>query len=733
MSTDFAVDGFAPTAEQESIVTAALEGEGLAVTARAGTGKTATVALISRALSPRRGLYLAFNRSTAAEARAKMPPNVEACTAHALAYRALGHRYQERLRGPRRSAAHTAAVLGITAPLPISDSVVFSPTALAAQVMEMVRRYCHSDHTQIQTAHAAPVPGLDRDQHRHLAEYLLPLAHLAWTDLQKTDGQGGLLRLTHDHYLKMWALTRPVLDYDFLCLDEAQDTNPVLARVVRDQQAQQIIVGDSAQAIYGWRGAKDTLESWPVPHRRSLTHSWRFGERIAQEANVWLQQVGVALRLTGNAGIESTIGPVEGPEAILCRTNAGAMGQALKQMRAGRGVALLGGVSGVRAMAGAARDLRDGRGTDHPELVAFTSWAQVREYVEQAPQEAGELKSFVELVDEHGPEQVLSATQRMGSEKDAQVVCGTVHKAKGRQWDTVEVAEDFTEPLALKEGVPGPVSREEAMLAYVAITRPRYRLDNTGLAWIHHRTTSVRPPKLRVSAPQARRPSAGSTVATRPLPPWPALDLQATYTAHIPGLGERVITPKIKKTHRRTSRTQVTGLHPLLAHKLAVLSDEDRPHVEMLVHSAWIAITDEADQGPDLVLIPGLIVARDRGRLATNYQGHPDLTRQDMLDLAEHLRAHLNGTVLEQRQGGFGQAAVVEEDGWPTIPAVPARSQITRQNLSEDIARHLDHSGVTDIDPAAVAAAVVERYGLIAWDQLEQHQVHLVLSEVEAE
>ncbi|WP_202868925.1 UvrD-helicase domain-containing protein [Kribbella antibiotica] len=63
----------------------------------------------------------------------------------------------------------------------------------------------------------------------------------------------------HDHYLKMWALTRPQIPGEFLLLDEAQD--PAVERVFLDQgrHAQLVMVGDSAQAIYGWRGARDVM------------------------------------------------------------------------------------------------------------------------------------------------------------------------------------------------------------------------------------------------------------------------------------------------------------------------------------------------------------------------------------------------------------------------------------------------------------------------------------------
>lgn len=86
----------------------------------------------------------------------------------------------------------------------------------------------------------------------------------------------------------MWALTSPVLPADFVLLDEAQDTNPVLEEIFLNQPAQRICVGDPAQQIYGWRNARDVMTGLPA-QTLPLTHSFRFGQPIADVANRWLR------------------------------------------------------------------------------------------------------------------------------------------------------------------------------------------------------------------------------------------------------------------------------------------------------------------------------------------------------------------------------------------------------------------------------------------------------------
>lgn len=79
---------------------------------------------------------------------------------------------------------------------------------------------------------------------------------------------------------------------DVFMFDEAQDVNPVLAKVLADNAANMpiIMVGDSRQAIYGFRGAMDALEKTQATFRLPLTRSFRYGEVPAYLANVVLMQ-----------------------------------------------------------------------------------------------------------------------------------------------------------------------------------------------------------------------------------------------------------------------------------------------------------------------------------------------------------------------------------------------------------------------------------------------------------
>lgn len=80
----------------------------------------------------------------------------------------------------------------------------------------------------------------------------------------------------------------------------------------------------------------------------------------------------------------------------------------------------------------------------------------------------------------------------------------TAHRAKGREWARVRIADDFTGPEDLDERdeygipLPGPIDIDEARLAYVAVTRARSLLDIGGLSWVNsHPAGDPAPPPTK--------------------------------------------------------------------------------------------------------------------------------------------------------------------------------------------------------------------------------------------
>ncbi|NUR03823.1 MAG: ATP-dependent helicase [Streptomyces sp.] len=476
-----------PTLEQEAARDVFAAGRDLALIAGAGTGKTSTLQLMGESTT-KKGLYIAFNRSIADEAGTRFKANVRCRTAHSLARAAVGGPYNDRLNSPVRVPGKAAAkLLGITRDLVVNSHQI-TPSHQARLVTGMVRRFCYSTDLQVGARHMERINGLDLEAQAFVAQTLLPYALKAWDDICLPAGR---LTFEHDHYLKMWALTSPVLEAEFVLLDEAQDTNPVLEEIFLAQSAQRVCVGDPAQQIYEWRNARDVMTGFPAEHLQ-LAQSFRFGPQIAEVANRWLALAESDLRLTGRGPADSRVGTADHADAVLCRGNADAMHEVLGYLEAGVPVALTGGGEALKRIAKAAQELKAGRKTSHPELFLFTSWGEVQEYVEQ--DSAGQdLKAIVKLVDSYGPDVILQAVERLTPEEDAKVSVSTAHKAKGREWATVRIGDGFVSPSVDEFGMQRRMNPAEARLIYVAVTRARLVLDQVALGWVDGYETKIAP------------------------------------------------------------------------------------------------------------------------------------------------------------------------------------------------------------------------------------------------
>ncbi|TMR89497.1 UvrD-helicase domain-containing protein [Nonomuraea basaltis] len=470
-----------PTIEQQEITDTFVGGKNLVINAGAGAGKTSTLKMCAAATPKAKGLYIAYNKAIQVEAAASFPQNVTCKTAHALAFAAVGRRFFRRLKAPRMSSYLVAKLLHINEPVRVNDEVILAPQQLARVVMATVTGYTRSATRDIVHHNIAKLAGLDdADTMNALAEVVPPIAVKAWADLTNPNGK---LPYSHDCYLKMWTLTNPQLSYDFVLLDEAQDSNPPIVEVFEGQRnTQKVMVGDEAQSIYGWRGAQNAMREFNGT-RLTLSQSFRFGEAIAAEANQWLSILDAPLRLRGFELINSRITDLDEPEAILCRTNAEALVQAMSALEKGRQVALVGGGKAIRSLAEAALQLQAGRGCDHPELCGFQTWGMVQDYV-RFEESGSDLAPMVNLIDTHGAEKIIDVADQLNREDRAELTLSTAHKAKGREWKRVKIAGDFTEPKPNDDGGRGKIRPDDAMLAYVTVTRAQHVLDRGGLAWV---------------------------------------------------------------------------------------------------------------------------------------------------------------------------------------------------------------------------------------------------------
>lgn len=478
------------TEEQQAIVDA--QEHDVVINAFAGTGKTATLIAYAAARPRRRILYLAFNRSIAEEAQARFGQNVKARTSHSLAFSRVGKDFNHKLGNPR--ARDVLLFLQEKEALPRiapCDEYAFAQAAL-----QRVRDFFADGSREAQIGDAAASVHHRMPSGELVGSQAVVLAARAVWEAMRD--RGGSMPMPHDGYLKLYQLSAPDLSKiaDIVMLDEAQDTTPAVLSIVQQQRIGKVVVGDRHQGIYGFRGALDAMSRMTQAREYALTTSFRFGPPIARVANLLLSiYCGERRRLVGAGGREPT-----GPRTLaqLWRTNAGLFGAAVAWLdargAAGPGLHFVGGADAYQfELIADAWRLRCGETADiaDPFVRKFSSLDALQDYALAVDDK--ELLTRIGIVERFG-QRIPALVERVRAAHVAPEAAGlqlsTVHRAKGLEWDCVQLGDDFPDLLS-EEGLPRtwrflgrPASgddavlpKEEANIAYVAPTRARCELQ----------------------------------------------------------------------------------------------------------------------------------------------------------------------------------------------------------------------------------------------------------------
>lgn len=507
---------FQPTAEQLAIYEAVAKGDNVIVRALAGTGKTTTLVTLAERLEVENPgthiLYLAFNKSVQLEAERKFPNNVECRTADSVAWNhpscaPLVNRSELKTK---KRVSEDLIIKGLNVPEITGASgkkkwKIMGAKRVLGLAKQTVNNFCISDDDEISEVHLARLDEKAQKNASRINGPVLDLAIRLWQDILAPNG---IFPPTNTHVTKYWALQRPNLSSndaglkhpaDVIFFDEAQDVNAVLGRVVADQTAQKVIVGDGNQSIYAWRGAVDYLDKISTDSDLSLTTSFRFGPEIAEASNKYLGLLGSRYEITGAgpSGFVRWGEKVESvePDAVIARTNVGAIKAIMDQLENGRSVKIQKRYSdelqmlissALWLMGGAEWKKRPTR--VHPDLADFKSWDEVKQAADSGDSHDAKTRMLFRMVEEHGIKtlaEVLKKTITSDSGSwDVEVL--TAHSAKGLEWDHVLIFNDFWMPKYRSNRGESVLAAEEVRLAYVSVTRAKKLLSvgRGGLDWV---------------------------------------------------------------------------------------------------------------------------------------------------------------------------------------------------------------------------------------------------------
>lgn len=454
------------TAEQQAVIDASRLGvRRLKVEALAGTGKTTTLVELSKDLkirsSRQRTLYVAFNRFVVDEVALKVSRFADAMTVNSLALRMVGRQYQAKLsEGPKRVSLRQAAdLLGIDSPLvytlsfpnaggsTVEKMIKLERERLASLVSSAILRFCQSLDRELDESHfdthlylgpktgQVPVP-------THVNQFLVDIARDYWADI--CDPNSRRFRFRHEHYMKMWHLSNPVIPYDTVLFDEAQDADPLMRDVVERHQGEVVWCGDRFQAIYGWRGAVNAMQEVEADQTLYLTKSFRFSSSIAEIANSFLSPLG-GRSVDGVAVHESAVVQTTTPDVEIFRTNQALIERFMALARTGVSVRTDVDMAEIERLVVGLISLRNGQRPAHGDLAEFETLFGLSGWLADLMVEDDEFRVSLRKVMRHNLDELLEALAMARNSQDVTTgrLLTTAHKSKGLGFDRVIVHDDF--------------------------------------------------------------------------------------------------------------------------------------------------------------------------------------------------------------------------------------------------------------------------------------------------
>jgi len=519
---------FVPSIAQNRIFDWIEFGSGNAIVkARAGSGKSTTIVQGARFIPANEdAVILAFNAPVAKEMGTKIEAlgeelgrvlsNIRASTFHSLGFGAvckkLGRRIEIKLDGAKMHKLFQRMVVEEGGLFPDPDYSEYGTLCV-----EMTREFRSRmlgiyGEFVVKLAELAKGVGIgaispDIDQ-----RWIKVIEHHC-LELESTDGseetgialaQKLLLRsnkeaLTgsldfHDQlYLPLlWNLR--LKQYDWVIIDEAQDTNDVrreLARRALKTGGRFIAVGDPNQSIYGFTGASTDAMDLIATEFNTVEFPLSVSYRCSRAAIKYAQEIVPDIEAAPNAreGLVVNIPMIEAlkrltsTDVVICRNTAPLVNLAFSLIASGRGCTILGRDIGAGLVSLIKK--RNARGIED----LSTKLDQYLNRETQKLKDKGEDARAASLADRvncittvisnlHEKDRTIPALlrwlEKMFDDKTGVLSLCTGHKAKGKEWDRVAILRPDLMPS--KWAKAGWQADQEENLQYVVRTRTRDEL-----------------------------------------------------------------------------------------------------------------------------------------------------------------------------------------------------------------------------------------------------------------
>jgi superfamily I DNA/RNA helicase len=340
------------------------------------------------------------------------------------------------------------------------------PNDIKRKVEKLIENYCYSELNEQQYFKNCEIYGLGfKRLLNDMREFKLPV--------------------THDFYLKAYSELELDLGYKYIICDEFQDANAPIIKIILSQSGTRLVVGDINQSIYGFRQSLNGFEhqNFTDFNKHYLTNSYRINDDIAGIANriaVHKKILDPDFQYKHCKGLGTQ---TDNNICYLSATNYGVFEKILELD--GKCV-----INGTYTWTSIIKDLRDinhvCNGNYHNiEQVKFKNFKSEKHILNWMDKhenyEYGASLKFVKNYKENG----INLLHEYSKKKyKGNVYVSNTHQAKGKEWGTVYLADDFINLLDLRDPMTilrmdfekKERAKEEINILYVASTRAKQEL-----------------------------------------------------------------------------------------------------------------------------------------------------------------------------------------------------------------------------------------------------------------
>lgn len=466
---------FTPTAEQQLIIDNARNtANNIIISALAGAAKTSTLVMLAEALPDVSMLCLAFNKKIATEMTERLPANCTAMTLNSLGHRTWAEAIGKRLTLDTKKNYDLLSMF-VQKLSKKEQEIAYEEFSDTLKLIEMSKSCGHIPDNKFKQAKRL-MSNQDffdhlEDEPSALQERLI--IEVATASIEQ--GLGGKIDFS-DQILLPTLFPAMFPSYPLVLIDEAQDLSALNHATLRKMVKRRLIaVGDSNQAIYGFRGAHE--DSMNMLQRQfnmtsfTLSISFRCPISVVKAAQ-WraphMRWPEWAIEGEVKHFTEWNASTVPQTAAIICRNNAPLFNMAIKLLKNGRYPQIIGNDIGkylLKVMK------KFGKGTMERAqvMVAISEWAEEKKKKTRNPAKIDDQAACLRIFADQGDtlsDALAYAEHLFASQGPIQLMTG--HKAKGLEFDTVFILDKHL--IRVEEG------KQEPNLLYVCQTRAKRAL-----------------------------------------------------------------------------------------------------------------------------------------------------------------------------------------------------------------------------------------------------------------